>query len=64
MPEEFQKTQVIRLLDVPLGMLMMYTGIKGNTDKLARTAMIVFGFMTITYNLNNYLKNEGKPGLW
>ena len=64
MPEKFQKSQTIRLLDLPFGAFMIYTGVKGETDKLARAAMIVLGFATIAYNLNNYLKNEGKPGLW
>jgi len=62
--EQFQKSQSIRLLDVPLGILMMYMGIKGGADKFARAAMTIAGFMTVTYNLNNYLKNKGKPGLW
>lgn len=61
---EFQKSQAIRLLDLPLGAFMMYVGFKGKLGPIAKGIMIKAGLLTILYNLNNYLKNEGKPGLW
>lgn len=58
MKTELEKTQDIRLIDVPLGLFMMVVGHRANLDPVTRIVMIAAGFLTITYNLNNYLKNE------
>lgn len=55
---EFQKSQFIRVIDFTiLGPFMIYAGIKLPSKSL-QTIMITAGFLTITYNLNNYLKNK------
>jgi cellobiose-specific phosphotransferase system component IIB len=55
---EYQKSQLIRVVDVALlGPFMIYAGTKLPT-RIMQTTMIVAGILTITYNLNNYLKNK------
>jgi len=55
---EFQKSQLVRIIDVTLlGPYMVYAGTKLPT-KIMQTTMIMAGILTITYNLNNYLKNK------
>ncbi len=55
---EISKSQSIRLIDVVLlGPFMIYAGTKLPTRTM-QTTMIVAGILTITYNLNNYLKNK------
>jgi hypothetical protein len=55
---EIQKSQMIRIIDVAiLGPFMIYAGTKLPT-RIMQTAMIAAGVLTISYNLNNYLKNR------
>jgi hypothetical protein len=55
---EYQKSQLTRVVDVALlGPFMIYAGTKLPT-RIMQTTMIVAGILTITYNLNNYLKNK------
>lgn len=63
MKTELEKTQDIRLIDVPLGLFMMVVGHRANLDSVTRLVMITAGFLTIAYNLNNYLKNEQRKPL-
>jgi hypothetical protein len=56
--KEYQKSQFLRVVDVlALGPFMIYAGMKLPTKPL-QTIMIIAGVLTITYNLNNYLKNK------
>jgi hypothetical protein len=57
-PTEFQKSQFVRMVDVfLLGPFMIYAGTKLPT-RIMQSTMILAGVLTITYNLNNYLKNK------
>lgn len=58
MKDEFQKSQMVRLIDITLlGPFMIYAGTKLPT-KIMKSTMILAGILTITYNLDNYLKNK------
>lgn len=58
--KEFQKSQAVRLIDVALlGPFMIYAGTKLPT-KTMQAAMVMAGILTITYNLNNFIKNRMK----
>ena len=60
MKTEFEKSQDVRLVDIPLGLFLMYVGYKAALDPITRIVLILSGFFTITYNVNNYILNEQK----
>jgi cellobiose-specific phosphotransferase system component IIB len=56
--QEIQKSQFVRIIDIALlGPFMIYAGKKLPT-KIMQSTMIVAGILTITYNLNNFIKNK------
>jgi hypothetical protein len=58
MSKEIKKSQIIRLVDVLfLGPFMIYAGTK-LPSKTLKITMVIAGALTVTYNLNNYLKNK------
>lgn len=59
MNKEVSKTQFIRLLDIGvIGPVMIYVALTDKPDKFLRSLLFVFGALTITYNLSNYLKQR------
>ena len=54
------KTQDIRLLDVPLGLFMVWFGLRAPADRVSKLVMILAGIGTIVYNLSNYLDKEAE----
>ena len=60
MIELASKTQWIRLLDIPLGIFMIWFGKKASkVPKWSKNLMIISGILTILYNGRNFLINEG-----
>lgn len=58
---EYQKSQIIRLYDVLLiGPFLLYAAYKYRTQlsDFDKAMLSILGLATITYNLNNYLKNK------
>ena len=53
------KAQIVRLLDVPLGLLMIWAGVKLSRGggELGAT-LAASGVGTIAYNLNNYWRQQ------
>ena len=59
MKKEIEKTQLIRLLDIPLGIFMIWFGITATgVPQWAKFTMIVAGILTALYNGRNYLRKR------
>ena len=57
--KKVSKSQWIRLLDIPLGLFMIWFGIIAQeVPEIARWIMIISGIGTIVYNGRNYLRNR------
>ena len=56
-----EKTQLIRLLDIPLGIFMIWFGATAvGVPQWAKIVMIISGILTAWYNGRNYLRKRKK----
>lgn len=57
--QEFQKSQLVRLADIfAFAPLLIFLGTLKVIPSWARALLIILGFLTLVYNLNNYIKNR------
>ena len=55
------KSQFVRLIDVfVIGPMLIYAGTFKTLPLYLRLFLVIVGILTITYNGNNYLRNEQK----
>ena len=54
-----EKSQIVRLLDIfVIAPFLIYAAKKGSLNNLDKSALVILGVLTATYNYKNYVKNR------